>query len=422
MELTLRHVLCIKARTIPNPALDLHSADRDPHGDMVAPSHLSSLLVAGAACFLLSQAQSTSNNTAVSASSLPFQITPETLEGDPNYVALIFPILPFNKYPGNPILSPNPANEWESAYLYNPTAIVLNETIFLLYRAQDANLTSSIGLAWSTDGTNFTRLDRPIIYSTEPWEQGGGTEDPRIVRVNGTFYLTYTAYNPDIGPQLAIATSTDLLSWTKRPPLFPGWRDVAFSDIDVPSPRVNHSKSGAIVKEPTADGLYHMYWGDSFFYHAFSYDLLNWTTLPPDNYFAAPLLPWENRLIEPGPAPIKTRDGRWLLVYNGMTTGRIGYPMNQYSVGQMLLDPSGSFRPSIEVPESTYQPALRDGPIARIERPMLVPEGALEQEGLVDDVVFAEGLVQFQGRWYLYYGQADSQLGVAIADVQPDML
>ena len=100
--------------------------------------------------------------------------------------------------------------------------------------------------------------------------------------------------------------------------------DVAYSDIDVPSPRINHTKSGAIVSEPTPDGLYHMYFGDSFFYHATSPDMLNWTALPPDNYFAAPLNPWENRLIEPGPAPIKTRDGRWILVYNGLTTGRAG--------------------------------------------------------------------------------------------------
>lgn len=125
----------------------------------------------------------TQAQNARSASSLPFDITPDTPEGDPNYTAPVFPILPFNKYAGNPILTPNPANNFESAYLYNPTAIVLNETVFLLYRAQNESKTSSIGLAWSTDGTNFTRLDRPIIYATEPWETIGGTEDPRIVRV-----------------------------------------------------------------------------------------------------------------------------------------------------------------------------------------------------------------------------------------------
>lgn len=365
----------------------------------------------------------THNATTHSADVLPFNITKETIEGDPNYTAPIFPILPFTKYTDNPILSPNPANNWESAYLYNPTAIVLNETVFLLYRAQNASKTSSIGLAWSTDGFNFTRLNKPIIYATEDYETIGGTEDPRIIRVNGTFHVTYTAYN-NVSPQLCMATSTDLLNWTKIPPLFPGWTDVAYSDIDIPMPRVNHSKSGAIIKEPTPDGLYHMYWGDSFFYHATSTDLKNWTTLPAEQYFARPVNPWENRLIEPGPAPIKTRDGRWLLVYNGMTTGRVGFPQNQYSVGQMLIDPSGSFRPNLNTSQtvgcagSTYQPAVRDGPIARIEEPFLVPEASDEMQGQVDQVVFAEGLVQFKGKWFLYYGQADSQLGVATAHVQ----
>jgi len=103
-----------------------------------------------------------------------------------------------------------------------------------------------------------------------------------------------------------------------------------------------------------------------------------------------------------------------------MTTGLAGYTRNQYSVGQMLIDPSGSFRPNISVPEGAYQPALRDGPIARLEKPILVPEQGNEVQGQVDLVVFAEGLVQFKGKWWLYYGQGDSELGVATADVQPE--
>lgn len=95
-----------------------------------------------------------------------------------------------------------------------------------------------------------------------------------------------------------------------------------------------------------------------------------------------------------------------------MTTGRVGYPANQYSVGQMLLDPSGSFRsnslnatpPSGCTTSDTYLPQLRDGPIARLERPILVPGEKNEQTGQVDQVVFAEGLVQFKGKWFLYFG------------------
>ncbi|KEF56517.1 uncharacterized protein A1O9_06704 [Exophiala aquamarina CBS 119918] len=386
-------------------------------------------------CTLLTLVHASTSLGTHSSRSLPFTITKDTIQGDPNHIFPIFPILPFIKHHNNPILTPNPSNKWESAYVYNPTAIVLNSTIFLLYRAQDSERTSSIGLAWSNDGYNFTRLDDPIIYPTEPWEAGGGTEDPRIVRVNGTFYLTYTGYDLNT-PQLCIATSEDLLHWTKYPPTFPGFEDVALSEQGEHILRVNHTKSAAIITEPTADGMYHMYFGDSLFYHATSTDLLHWT--PNSKPFARPAYPWENGLIEPGPAPVRTRDGRWLLIYNAMTTGAEEYRTTQYSVGQMLIDPSNPFEPQGREGEGTQslqqqyqhqhlhherpptqQQARKQRPLARLETPFLVPSTPEEERGQVDLVVFAEGLVQFKGQWFLYYGQADQTLGVAVADVQP---
>lgn len=343
----------------------------------------------------------------------PFKISNTSVEGDPNYIAPIYPILPFTKHDGNPILTPNPYNAWESAYLYNPTAIVIDETIFLIYRAQGHNKTSSLGLAWSTDGTTFTRLSYPILNATEPWEQIGGTEDPRIIRVDDMFYLTYTAYDGHTA-RLCMATSTNLLDWEKYPPLIPSYYDYPPPGRNV-GKRYNWSKSGGIVKERQPDGLFHMYFGDSKIYHATSPDLLTWNATPSENYFAAGVFPWENSLVETGPPPIKTRDGRWLLVYNGMSVGGGGYQGRQYSVGQMLIDPSGSFRPNAS---DKTRPEMRDGPIARLERPFLWPEADNEIGGQVNKVVFAEGLVQYKGKWYLYYGQADSDLGVAIADVQ----
>ncbi|KIV97391.1 hypothetical protein PV10_01147 [Exophiala mesophila] len=371
-----------------------------------------------------------------SSPTLPFPITKSTSQDDLNYTLPTFPILPFIKYTNNPILKPNPLNKWESAYVYNPTAIVLNQTIFLLYRAQDQAKTSSIGLAWSTDGYTFTRYAEPIVYPTEAWELRGGTEDPRLVRINGTFYLTYTAYDLNT-PQLCLATSEDLLNWTKYPPIFPGFEDTTFTDQGVEVSRVNHTKSGAIITEPTSHGLYHMYFGDSVFYHATSTDLLTWT--PDPKPFAKPIHPWEDGLIEPGPAPVKTRDGKWLLIYNAMTTGTDEYRPTQYSVGQMLLDPekftsTHSMRPhwndkqhhSPQIPLSPQKirPRLQDPgpvfqrPLARLETPFLTPTTREEEHGQVDLVVFAEGLVQFRGKWFLYYGQADQTVGVAVAHVE----
>lgn len=101
-----------------------------------------------------------------------------------------------------------------------------------------------------------------------------------------------------------------------------------------------------------------------------------------------------------------------------MTTGRAGYPQNQYSVGQMLIDPSGSLRAKLSMTEGMYSPALRDGPIARLKQPILVSEGEGEVNGQVSQVVFVEELVQTGWKWFLYSGIADSELGVAVAEVQ----
>src|SRR5215468_4805869 len=73
----------------------------------------------------------------------------------------------------NPILRPDSTTEffcpvrkeklrWEEKDVFNPAAVVRNDTIFLLYRAEDKigkfAGTSRIGLAWSADGLHFHKL------------------------------------------------------------------------------------------------------------------------------------------------------------------------------------------------------------------------------------------------------------------------
>ncbi|RHZ64956.1 glycoside hydrolase family 130 protein [Aspergillus thermomutatus] len=335
-------------------------------------------------------------------SSTPPVITPASREGDANYTPPSFPIGPFTKYAGNPVLVPNAQHEFESAYIYNAAALVLDDTVFLLYRAQNAAKVSTIGLAWSTDGYNFTRLDRPVLEPSEPWEAGGGVEDPRVVRIDGVFYMTYTAWDLH-KPRLCLATSTDLVHWEKQGgPLFPDFVDVECTPEGRTQIRKGHTKSGAVFPERNADGLYMMIFGDAFLCVAESDDLIHWRARPFNEHFATGVHPWENRLLEPGPTPIKTRDGRWILVYNVATTGAPGYRNNQYSISQMLVDHN----------------RLREGPLARLDRPSLVVSAENERSGQVNEVVFCEGMVQFQGRWFMYYGQGDSELGVATADVR----
>lgn len=330
------------------------------------------------------------------------RIDGNTKEGVDGYKVPSFPIGPFKKYEGNPIMSPDKDHKFEEAHLYNPTAIVLDDKVFLLYRAQNNDLESSIGLAWSEDGYQFTRLDRPIIHATEPWEQAGGTEDPRIIRKDGMFYVTYTGYD-NTTARLCLATSDNLLDWKKYEPIVPNHYEIFRDENSVPGVRLNSSKSGAIIPEKDKNGSYNMIFGDSYLHVATSKDLIHWETNPADPPWASGVHLWENMLIEPGPAPIKANapGNKYIFIYNAATLGNGKYNKKQYSTGQMLID---------------YDD-FDNGPLARVETPILEVTEDNEKNGLVDNVVFSEGLVQFKNKWFLYFGQGDSDLGVATAPV-----
>ncbi|GEQ71868.1 hypothetical protein JCM33374_g5554 [Metschnikowia sp. JCM 33374] len=336
-------------------------------------------------------------------------ITPETPDGDVNYrPPTIFPIGPhFTKYPGNPILKPNPKNEFEESFIYNATAIVLDNHVFLLYRAQNKKLISSIGLAWSSDGFKFKTSPQPILSPTEPWEMGGGCEDPRIVRdpVTKKFIVTYTAFDGRLA-RLCVAESVDLFTWVKHPPIIRDdrWSEVCMSVKGEPFIRHGWSKSGAVFVDRHKDGKYYMIWGESGFQLATSDDLIHWTI--KKKVFARGKFDWQDRLIEPGPAPIKItcadkRRNLYILFYNSSTVGSGAYEKTTYTISQMLIDYDN----------------LEEGPLARMDNPILAPEAKNEVSGQVNRVVFTEGIVQFKGHWLLYYGQGDSELGVATCPV-----
>ncbi|KKK19653.1 hypothetical protein ARAM_001650 [Aspergillus rambellii] len=339
-------------------------------------------------------------------------ITPQSTDNEANYSAPYFPLLGFEKYAANPILTADTSHAWESRAVFNPSAIVVDKRVWLLYRAQDITGKSSIGIAWSSDGIHFTRSATPILEATESYETSGGCEDPRVVRVNGTFYLTYTGVENSLA-RLCLATSTNLVDWKKHGPILPDISDVVYDFLRPFNgylSRHGWSKSGAILNERQLDGRYYMHFGESYLYTAYSTDLIHWHVSTSDDTLAgllhiadqpAPYAPklniWEQGLMESGPPPIKTRDGRWLKVYNGVSTGVGGFASMQYNTGQMLIDP-GNFP--------------LGPPIARLELPMLEPETGHR-------VVFSEGLVQFHGQWFLYFGIDDSSVGVAVAPVQP---
>ncbi len=337
---------------------------------------------------------------------------------------------PFTKPGGvNPIMTPNASStflspmtdsvvRWEELATFNPAAVVRAGKVYLLYRAEDASgkndigfHTSRIGMAESSDGLHFVRRAAPVLYPDKDlqarYEWTGGVEDPRIVEAeDGTYLMTYTQWNRDV-PRLAIATSKDLVHWNKHGP--------AFARADSGKYLRSETKSGSILTRRIGDrlvatkinGKFWMYFNVPDVLIATSDNLIDWTPLADsDGKVLKVLSPragyFDSWLVEAGPPAILTERGI-VLIYNAGNSGKFGQaglPQRVYTAGQALFDA----RNPIKL-------------IARSDEPFIQPTETYEKTGQYKDgTTFVEGLVPFDGRWFLYYGMADSRVGVAVSD------
>ena len=149
--------------------------------------------------------------------------------------------LPFGAWrrvSGTPVISPQ-GDGWEAAGTFNPTVVLRDGKIVMLYRAQDKGGTSRLGYAESADGLHFTRRSEPVLVPEKDYEKDGGVEDPRLVQFGDTYYLTYTGYNKK-DAQLCLATSKDLVHWERKGVILPAYKG---------NWNVRWTKSGAIVPE-----------------------------------------------------------------------------------------------------------------------------------------------------------------------------
>lgn len=349
----------------------------------------------------------------------------------------------FKKHGENPVLTPQAAStfvcpvagevRWEEKDVFNPAAAVKDGQVVLLYRAEDrvgrVAGTSRIGLATSEDGVRFERMPQPVLFPDRDAffedEKEGGLEDPRIaLREDGTYILTYTAFN-GVLPRLFVASSKDCIHWEKHGYAFQKAAEQGLFDHDF------RCKSGAVLCEVQGEnlvakkvnGVYWMYWGEGVVYAATSDNLIDWVPILNTKECNNP--PKRNRpghmkwngdrrlytvldgrkgcydswLVEPGPPPIYTEEGIQI-IYNGAVNKLLGKEKGlRYCVGSATLNP----RNPLEV-------------LDRPKEPFLVPEEPFERTGQVGRVCFAEGLVYFKNQWFLYYGTADSQIAVATAE------
>ena len=296
--------------------------------------------------------------------------------------------------PQNPILKPLREHGWEAEATFNPCPVVKGKDIFLLYRAismphyhnlaRNNIITSDIGIAQSKNGYNFFNRRR-FIVAEKDWEQFG-CEDPRVTKLNGKYYIFYTAlskypFQAD-GIKVGLAISKDLKNIQEKHLVTP-FNAKAMALF----PEKINGQIWAILnvhtdKPPTKICLASFnkesdIWSEKFWN--------NWYA----NFekYALPLQRNKNDFIEVGAPPLKTKYG-WIIfysyIYNYLSFNQL------FGIEAVLLD--------LKNPSKI---------LARTECPILTAEEYYEKIGLAPNVVFPSGAFIKNGWIYLYYGGAD---------------
>lgn len=289
------------------------------------------------------------------------------------------------RYNANPVLAPTD-NWWENKAVFNCAAVRSNGDIHILYRAQGDDDVSRFGYACTQNGLDIIRRDDSPNYESVGDElERLGVEDPRITRIDDTYYITYTGVSLypccESRPsplksvpwrcRVGLISTKDFRTYTKHGCILP--------DMD---------NKDVVLFPEKIDGRYvmlHRTFPNMWI--AYSDDLVHWY----DHKLLMRVQPgsWDCNRIGAGAPPIKTEYG-WLNFYHGVDHKR------NYRLGILLLD--------LDDPSKV---------IGRSADPILSPDEDYEKEGLVPNVVFTCGAVESNGNYLVYYGGADKVIGVA---------
>lgn len=311
-------------------------------------------------------------------------------------------MLKLKRLPNNPILTPESSHPWEAQAAFNGCPIVSGDTTHLVYRALSFNQhfagqemeVSTVGYAQSKHGGPFTNR-RQLITPQESWEQYG-CEDPRITKIDDTYYICYTALSTfpfnAAGIKIAMAATQDFETIerhlvtpfnAKAMALFHeriNGEVVAIftSDSDIPPSSICIAKAKSIED----------FWSYDYWDNWYVYKLRN--TLP--------LLRSLADHIEVGAPPLKTKEG-WLVVYSYISA----YLTNTkvFSVEAVLLDLDDPVKILCRLPYS-----------------LLESEAPYEKTGVIDNIVFPSGLLLNEDTLSLYYGGADTVCAVATCSLE----
>ncbi len=372
---------------------------------------------------------------------------------------------PFVRPSEKPVIEPNPfyyftdpltqeKTFWDAGHTFNPAATIApNGDVAVVFRAEDTSgkdeiggHTSRLGLATSKDGLLFTVEGAPVLYpqndDQKSNETPGGVEDPRIVvGPDGLYVMTYTQWARERGEYtVGIATSKNLEDWTKLGPAFGKAENAKFDKLHYKSAGILTELHNGRLQAARLHGKYWMYWGEGHIYLATSPDLVHWTPIVdaktglPRVVMGPRAAHFDSGFPEVGPPPVLTKKGI-VLIYNGKNSGTAkpdtspsdntgavaskdasagsSPALDEQSAGDSSIPPG-----AYSVGEALFSPSDPGKLLGRTERPILTPVWPYERHGqYAAGATFAEGLVPYQGQWLLYYGAADSVIGVASAQI-----
>lgn len=310
------------------------------------------------------------------------------------------------RHPKNPILVPDPKNDFEKEATFNPTIIKDGRQYHLLYRAisekkshlgQELNL-STIGYAESYDGVNFIKRGQ-LIKPEKEWEKYG-CEDPRITKIDNQYLIFYTAlseYPPQPeGIRVGLAISKDLKTIqekhlithfnAKAMALFPEkvngqYAAILTADTDRPPARI-----GLALFNQLSD-----LWSPGFWN--------KWYKCLDHYRHSVNLRRLNSDQIEVGATPIKTKYG-WLLIY--------AHIQNYFTPQKRLFGIEAALLDQ-ENPRKI---------IARTDEPLFTPTAEYEKRGSVENVVFPSGALIEKNTLKIYYGGADTCGALAEIDTR----
>ena len=300
------------------------------------------------------------------------------------------------RFKKNPVLMPDKNQSWEAEAVFNGCPAKKGNKIFLLYRALSLShyhsiaktklMVSNIGIAESKNGIDFDNRKRFVVPELE-WEKYG-CEDPRVTKINGKYYIFYTALGSwppnaeNIRVGLAISKNLERIEEKHLVTPFNAKAMALFSE------KIN-GKMWAILTVNTdrppakiclapfdkEEELWSERYWQRWYKEPNKYSLPSLQRRPQDH-------------IEVGAPPIKTKYG-WLLFYSYIRN--YFSPQRFFGIEAVLLDLNNPLKI-----------------VARTDSPILSPEEYYEKYGMVPNVVFPSGAM-IKDEWVnLYYGAADT--------------